>query len=166
VFTLSPRRWRKNSTRVYELLELQHLLVGQAIHLLLNLFRERVGAGPRRFHDAHLGRVKLLHNFFDRHICEVLRMEHEAVVLIQLREAEARLIVRVKLLRILEEGEEGRRDDALRAKARIVQTSPMDRTSVATSFRPTIDEFQHLVTAATSPTNAASVTQLLFCQSY
>ena len=61
-----------------------------------------------RLHDAHLRRVELLHNFFDGHICEVLRMEHEAVVLIQLREAEARLIVRVKLLRILEEGEEGR----------------------------------------------------------
>ena len=68
----------------------------------------RVGAGARRFHDAHLGRVELLHNFFNRHIGEVLRVEHEAVVLVELGEAEARLVVRVELLRILEEGEEGR----------------------------------------------------------
>ena len=33
----------------------------------------------------------------------MLRVEHEAVVLIELGEAEARLIVRVELLRILEE---------------------------------------------------------------
>ena len=50
----------------------------------------------------------LLHHFFDGHVREVLRVEHEAVVLIQLREAEARLIVRVELLRILEERQERR----------------------------------------------------------
>ena len=59
----------------------------------------RVGAGPRRFHDAHLRRVELLHDFFDGHVGEMLRVEHEAVVLIQLREAETRLVVRVELLR-------------------------------------------------------------------
>ena len=44
MFTLPPRRWRTNSTRVYSLLELEHLLVGQAIHLLLDLLRERLRA--------------------------------------------------------------------------------------------------------------------------
>ena len=68
----------------------------------------RVGAGARRFHDANLGRVKLLHNLFDRHICEVLRVEHEPVILIQLREAQPRLVMRIQLLRIFEEGEQRR----------------------------------------------------------
>ena len=58
----------------------------------------RVGAGARRFHDAYLRRVKLLHHFFDRHIREVLRVEHEAVVLVELGKAEARLVVRVEFL--------------------------------------------------------------------
>ena len=40
--------------------------------------------------------------------------EHEAVVLIQLREAEARLVVRIQLLRILEEREQ-RRDQRVDA---------------------------------------------------
>ena len=38
----------------------------------------------------------------------MLRVEHEAVVLVELGEAEARLIVRVELLRILEERQERR----------------------------------------------------------
>ena len=114
MFTLSPRRWRTNSARVYSLLELQHLLVGQAIHLLLDLLRERVGAGARRFHDAYLRRVELLHNFFDGHVREVLRVEHEAVVLVELGEAEARLVVRIQLLRIFEEREQ-RRDQGVDA---------------------------------------------------
>ena len=50
----------------------------------------------------------LLHHFFDGHVREVLRVEHEAVVLVELGEAEARLIVRVELLRILEERQERR----------------------------------------------------------
>ena len=102
MFTLPPRRWRKNSTRVYSLLEFLHLFVSQPVILLLNLFGERVGAGPRRFHDAYLRRVELLHDFFDGHVGEMLRVEHEAVVLIQLREAQPRLVVRVEFLRVFQ----------------------------------------------------------------
>ena len=47
----------------------------------------------------------LLHHFFDGHVREVLRVEHEAVVLVELGEAEARLVVGVQLLRIFEERE-------------------------------------------------------------
>jgi hypothetical protein len=41
----------------------------------------------------------LLHHFFDGHVREVLRVEHEAVVLIQLREAQPRLGIRKPVLR-------------------------------------------------------------------
>ena len=50
----------------------------------------------------------LLHHFFDRHIGEMLRVEHEPVILIQLREAQPRLVMRIQLLRIFEEGEQRR----------------------------------------------------------
>ena len=43
----------------------------------------------------------LLHHFFDGHVREVLRVEHEAVVLIELGEAEARLVVRIQLCQLL-----------------------------------------------------------------
>ena len=55
-----------------------------------------------RLHDAHLRRVELLHDFFDGHVREVLRVEHEAVVLVELGEAEARLVVRVEFLRVFQ----------------------------------------------------------------
>ena len=51
--------------------------------------------------------MELLHDFLDGHIREVLAMKHEPMILIQLGEAEARLVVRVKLLRVLEERQEG-----------------------------------------------------------
>ncbi len=44
----------------------------------------------------------LLHNFFNRHIGEMLRVEHEAVVLIELGEAQPRLVVRVEFLRVFQ----------------------------------------------------------------
>ena len=59
----------------------------------------------------------LLHHFFDGHVREVLRVEHEAVVLVELGEAQPRLVVAVG-----DSGSSSSRDDALRAKARILQT--------------------------------------------
>ena len=50
----------------------------------------------------------LLHHFFDGHVREMLRVEHEPVILIQLREAQPRLVMRIQLLRIFEEGEQRR----------------------------------------------------------
>ena len=44
----------------------------------------------------------------------MLRVKHEAVVLIELGEAEARLVVRIQLLRIFEEREQ-RRDQGVDA---------------------------------------------------
>ena len=44
----------------------------------------------------------LFHHFFDGHVREVLRVEHEAVVLVELGEAEARLVVRVEFLRVFQ----------------------------------------------------------------
>ena len=87
----------------------------------------------------------LLHHFFDGHVREVLRVEHEAVVLVELGEAQPRLVVAVG-----DSGSSSSRDDALRAKARILQTdyrwvsTPRGRASLANA--------------------ADTVTQLLFCQ--
>ena len=44
----------------------------------------------------------LLHHFFDGHVREMLRVEHEPVILIQLREAKPRLVVRVEFLRVFQ----------------------------------------------------------------